>query len=122
MEPIETAPRDGTYILLFGPSGYYGTPFRCEIGKYDAEYRPLSPWINHANDSFEDGGPGPTHWAPIPAEKPGVIANELWSNDRFVKIDGKTFRCDCGGNIFRESLTFEGLYRCNSCGCDYRGE
>jgi len=55
LKSIETAPRDGRYILLFGPSGYITTPLRCEVCRYDAEYRPLQPWINHASDSFEDG-------------------------------------------------------------------
>jgi len=119
MEPIETAPRDGTYILLFGPSGYYSTPFRCEIGKYDAEYRPLSPWINHANDSFEDGGPGPTHWAPIPEEKKPSLG---WSGDKMVRVAGKVFRCQCDFIVFQESLDVPGLYRCVKCNSHYRGE
>lgn len=116
MEPIETAPRDGTYILLFGPSGYVTTPYRCVIGKYDAEYRPLSPWVNHANDSFEDGGPGPTHWAPIPVEKKASLG---WSGDKMVKIEGRSFRCECGCNVFRESLDEPGLYKCNACSAYY---
>ena len=119
MEPIETAPRDGTYILLFGPSDYYGTPLRCEIGKYDAEYRPHSPWINHANSSFEDGGPGPTHWAPIPAEKKPSLG---MSGDKMIRIGGKTFRCECGCNVFREYLDDIGLFQCNSCSACFRGE
>lgn len=64
--PIETAPKDGTYVLLAGPSGYTTTPIRVEICKYDAEYRPLQPWVNHAGDSFLDGGEAPTHWLPLP--------------------------------------------------------
>lgn len=66
LRPIETAPKDGTYILLFGPSGYVTTPLRCEVCRYDAEFRPLQPWVNHANDSFTDGGGAPTHWLPLP--------------------------------------------------------
>lgn len=66
MRPIETAPKDGTYILLFGPSGYITTPLRCEVCRYDDEYRPLQPWVNHADNSFLDGGGAPTHWMPFP--------------------------------------------------------
>lgn len=69
LQPISTAPRDGTYVLLFGDSGYRTIPFRCEACRYDAIYRPLQPWINHSNDSFEDGGPPATHWLPIPRYK-----------------------------------------------------
>ena len=70
--PIETAPRDGTYVILFGPSGYTTTPLRAEVCRYDAEYRPRQPWVNHANDSFEDGGGPPTCWMPLPDGEPWV--------------------------------------------------
>ena len=65
--PIESAPRDGTWILLAGPSGYTTTPLRAEVGRYYPQYRPLQPWQTHANDSFTDGGPLPTHWHPLPS-------------------------------------------------------
>lgn len=65
-QPIETAPKDGTYILLAGPSGYINTPLRVEVCKYDAEHRPHRLWVNHASDSFLDGGEAPTHWMPLP--------------------------------------------------------
>lgn len=64
--PIETAPHDGTYVIVGGPSGYIGTPMRAEVCRYDANFRPLSPWVTHANDSFTDGGPQCTHWIPLP--------------------------------------------------------
>jgi hypothetical protein len=64
LQPIETAPRDGTYILLFGDSGYMGTPLRASVGHWDAEYRPRHPWQTHSNDAFEDNGGPPTHWMP----------------------------------------------------------
>ena len=69
--PIDTAPHDGTYILLAGPSGYMGTPLRVEVCKYDAEFRPKQPWVNHGGDSFTDGGVAPTLWMPLPANPTG---------------------------------------------------
>lgn len=66
LQPIETAPRDGRFILLFGPSGYSTTPLRCEVGRWYPEYRPLNPWQTHSNDAFTDGGEPPTYWAPLP--------------------------------------------------------
>lgn len=69
LKPIKTAPKDGTYILLFGNGGYTTTPMRCEVCRYDEEYRPLQPWVNHANDSFLDGGEFPTHWMELPVEE-----------------------------------------------------
>ena len=64
--PIETAPKDGTYILLFGDSGYITTPLRCSVGHWDYDYRPLDPWRKHDNSSFEDDGEPPIFWMPLP--------------------------------------------------------
>ena len=63
-QKIETAPKDGTYILLLGDSGYTTTPHRVMVGCYAEGYR--DDWINHANDRVTDGGSPPTHWAPLP--------------------------------------------------------
>lgn len=67
LRPIEKAPKDGTYILLIGPSGYTTTPLRCEVGAWIADYRDY--WVNHAGDAFTDGGEPPTHWLPLPWSK-----------------------------------------------------
>ncbi len=67
LRPISTAPLDGEYVLVFGHSGYTTTPLRCEVCKYDAEYSPRTPWVNHSNDSFEDGGGIPEFWLPLPS-------------------------------------------------------
>lgn len=64
--PIETAPRDGTYIFLIGKSGYRGTPWRVEVGRWLEGYRDF--WINHANDAFSDGGDEPEFWSPLPED------------------------------------------------------
>lgn len=66
LQPISTAPKDGTYVILFGPSGYTTTPLRCAVCHYDPEYRPSYPWVTHSDDSFLDGGDPPTHWMPLP--------------------------------------------------------
>lgn len=69
LRPIATAPKDGTFILLFGPSGYTGTPLRAEVGRFVMHYnQSRGGWRNHSNDSFEDGGAAPTHWMPIPEQ------------------------------------------------------
>ncbi len=74
--PIKTAPRDGTWIILAGPSGYCSTSLRAEICHYDAEFRPRQPWVNHSGDSFLDGGEEPTHWLPLPPD-PKLPADEF---------------------------------------------
>lgn len=66
IQPMETAPKDGSYILLFGDSGYKKIPIRCEICKYDANYRPIQPWITYDNESFLDSGGPPIGWLPLP--------------------------------------------------------
>ena len=86
LRPIETAPRDGTYILLAGPSGYRGVPLRIEVCQYDAEFRPNQPWITYAGDSFLDTGEPPTHWMPypkIPTPKEPIseIERILWESN-----------------------------------------
>lgn len=65
-QPIETAPRNGTFILLAGPSGYRTTPLRVEVCSYEPDYRPHNPWQTHSRDAFTDGGEEPTHWMPLP--------------------------------------------------------
>ena len=65
LKPIETAPKDGRYILLFGDSGYTTTPLRCEICHWEADYRPLQPWVDYEGNSFLDGGAEPLYWAEI---------------------------------------------------------
>lgn len=69
LQPIETAPRDGSYILLAGPSGYNGTPLRFEAGRWAEDrksvHRP-EPWMTHSGDDFTDGGAPPTHWTHLP--------------------------------------------------------
>jgi len=73
IQPMETAPKDGTYILLFGDSGYINTPLRCKVCKYDPDYRLFGPWLNYANDSFLDSGGPPLGWMPLPEPTP-----EMW--------------------------------------------
>jgi hypothetical protein len=61
--PIETAPRDGTYILIAGPSGYITTPLRVHVGRWGTTYQ---EWITHDNSDFTDDGEEPTLWMPLP--------------------------------------------------------
>lgn len=63
LRPISSAPRDGRYILLAGPSGYTGTPLRFEAGRWEES---RDAWVNHSNDRFTDGGADATHWMTLP--------------------------------------------------------
>ena len=62
-QPIETAPKDGTFIIAASPSGYTTTAMRAEICGWSKRKQ---TWINHAGDRFTDGGDLPTHWMPLP--------------------------------------------------------
>ena len=79
--PLQTAPRDGTYMLLFGPSGYNGVTIRCEISCWLAsrahpENETLG-WRTHSGDAFTDGGGPPVGWLPLPMI-PVDIAKKLF--------------------------------------------
>lgn len=41
--------------------------------------------------------------------------------DVMVMIGGKSFRCECGCNVFRHYKDDPNLYKCNSCEAIYRG-
>lgn len=62
--PIGRAP-PGRYVLLRGPSGYRGTPYRYVVARFDKDYRPLQPWVTAAGDSVLDSGEMPTHYAEL---------------------------------------------------------
>ena len=76
-QPIETVPKDGTCILLFGPSGYDLPRVRAAVGHYAPDPRaPINshwdPWCIKDDFYFEDDGGPPTHWMPLP-EVPEVV-------------------------------------------------
>jgi hypothetical protein len=71
-QPIETAPTDGTAVLLwpYGYSDIWQGHADCEVvlGYFDNEGR--EEWFNpEAREWFE-----PTHWMPLPA--PPELNNE----------------------------------------------
>lgn len=73
--PIETAPKDGTWILLTGGDIWKGwdgdTQPDAVVGQY-TESRNFSPSEGHWQFAWYDGGfygeyIDPTHWMPLPA-------------------------------------------------------
>ncbi len=91
-QPInKTTPR-GRYLLVFGDSGYVTTDYRVEVCRHDAEFRPRSPWVNHANDAFTDGGPAPTLWMELPPlpplVKPGGVVEFAGPDGPPVGLEG----------------------------------
>lgn len=58
--PIETAPKDGTYVLLWYP--YWSS--RPMVANWE---RDGSHWRSeHILSWYQDDDPGPTHWMPLP--------------------------------------------------------
>ena len=72
-QPIETAPKDGTHVLLFYPHyklpvciGNYIQTERREHGVviYQKEYWSSRSWLEIGDI------PEPTHWMPLPSDPP----------------------------------------------------
>jgi hypothetical protein len=47
---------------------------------------------------------------------------ETIPEDVMPKVGGKSFRCECGCNVFRVAVSDSSVYVCNSCQARYRGE
>lgn len=73
-KPIETAPRDGTHVLLFAPEDHP----KIVVGFYevfDTADGATEEWWAYADMTLRDisgeiggGAGGPTHWMPLPDE------------------------------------------------------
>jgi hypothetical protein len=117
-------PPDEQFVLLTGDSGYTSTPSFVTVGRRYEAFRPARGgpirWLQIGDTPLSDYGWEPTHWAPL-TNRP----SERWGDtDKMVFLPGnpRSFRCDCGGNVFRESRDVPLHYRCNSCSATYTGE
>lgn len=66
-QPIDTAPQDGTKILIFHPV------LRWTLGKWDDQRhhsRPRPFWSRMGNRERGDRENPPTHWQPLPPDPP----------------------------------------------------
>jgi hypothetical protein len=65
-QPIKTAPKDGTPILIFEPSPYLKKGWIDVVQNfYEIEYKSdADKW--YARDSAEISCDNPTHWQPLP--------------------------------------------------------
>ena len=67
--PIETAPRDGSGMMILGKSGVVLSPCQWETGEISEDgfwlwWQAEPEWLTEVKD--------PTHWMPLP-EPPEVI-------------------------------------------------
>ena len=61
LNPIETAPKDGSFILLINQED--DDPIYYAIGRWDTRFRPM--WLSHDSIYVIDLIHGePTHWLP----------------------------------------------------------
>lgn len=82
--PIESAPKDGTWTLLFGGKcdGDEGDKHRVVVGQY-TNYLNARETDWHWQFAWYDGGysgvyEAPTHWAPLPPPPSGDAGKEGW--------------------------------------------
>lgn len=67
-QPIESAPKDETDILLFFPDGYWSTGSEYAVGFWGSVGEPDAGWYHGEADStsMTAFGSHPSHWAPLP--------------------------------------------------------
>lgn len=67
-QPIETAPKDGTAILISNGKGAWVAKYK---DVYQSGFKPNNPWLSlmlnkdHIPKRLQFGGP--THWMPLPS-------------------------------------------------------
>lgn len=64
--PIETAPKDGTQVLLLVPN--WGKPDQgthCVVAQWSDDTDDECKWVRDPGDEFSNTWP-PTHWMPLP--------------------------------------------------------
>lgn len=59
--PIDSAPKDGTFIQLLGPSMIAATPYRISLGRY---LEKLGDFSDPEGVALLYCGLSPTHWKP----------------------------------------------------------
>ena len=73
--PIETAPKDGSYLLVSNGHGVWVARFKSV---YQSGWKPPSPWqsmmLNHAHIPSAKRNGSPTHWMPLPTPPIAALA------------------------------------------------
>lgn len=74
-QPIETAPKDGSYLLVSNGHGVWVARFKSV---YQSGWKPPSPWqsmmLNHAHIPIAKRNGSPTHWMPLPTPPIAALA------------------------------------------------
>lgn len=64
-QPIESAPKDGTRVLIYGPSDFIPGGRGISLASWD-----YSTWVGDFHEEVY-AGEGPTHWMPLPEAPDG---------------------------------------------------
>lgn len=86
--------------------------FQAELAER-AKHEGGDPTILHCHGCTDEGHACPGVLAP-PTLRDGRVGK-----DTMVHIEGKVFRCECGGNVFTRHR--DDRFTCNSCGAQYTG-
>lgn len=115
-KPIETAPKDGTKILLGriddGECGGISTLgwwqdeegdqpdiMGCNAGYVDYEYQIFTPGRNFGNEHRKYIGTQPTHWMPLP-KAPNVNMDNIKTGiDKYIEPNSRVENLDMGKYI-----------------------
>jgi hypothetical protein len=74
-QAIETAPKDGTAILVYGPGLLREIDGNCAVARWLVREFSAIPWWTVSDGKFgpyDLRGPSPTHWMPLPPPPSGV--------------------------------------------------
>lgn len=65
-QPIDTAPKDGTTIEIFGPVRFANAPGYIAIAEWRSVGWYRDKWVTSTGQSADELGEGPpTHWRPF---------------------------------------------------------
>ena len=70
--PIETAPKDGAYILVYSQWKWsYQEPTKQRMTMIASYCKSYDTFTSRTNNPYEDEAVSPTHWMPLPEPPKG---------------------------------------------------
>lgn len=93
-QPIETAPKEGSYVLVCNGHGVWVARFK---DVYQSGWKPSSPWqsmmLNHDHIPSAKRNGNPTHWMPLPtppsAALHGTMEGDMRNGPVVIRLRGE---------------------------------
>lgn len=93
-QPIETAPKDDSYLLVSNGHGVWVARFKSV---YQSGWKPPSPWqsmmLNHDHIPSAKRNGNPTHWMPLPtppsAALHGTMEGDMRNGPVVIRLRGE---------------------------------